>query len=515
LLLFYRYDLEAAKQSVSSLNERAPPLATSRMAKPIDPTDTDVLYLNISGEGGIEVPGGKAPLSTPTEIGNQLKEQFATREKTAGRGQVKTAVVARADKNAPVMQLYRVAQLAVSAGFPKVFVQVRRKAPEEGRLELILPHWRRPESFADVTVHVKTIRDGVNDGKIGALIVQTDKGHTAIPNLNALQLLLKKTRAEEKLGNKDSVRISAEAVLNIASLIEVMDTCLESGFATAALGTPPDLQSDKPGIKRMAPDAASQAKAEKEIKSLYEAVYAKSEPADLAWRLRQAGEVCDDPAAKFVLLREAADAAGRAGNIPASLEALDQLSKEYNADLWGLKLEKFKNAPANKGVVEVALKQAGDASALGRLDYGVRFLKLADIAAKQTKDQNLIDLVEERRVLLKLPRVDDFDPFAALPSSGYKGERPAAPKADAKTPVTRMPDENDASSQYQGMVLWIVIPAIAVISLGGVLFWWLRRGDRAVRSRVAAARQGQFALPAEEPVEQAPPAAEAGPPSQT
>jgi uncharacterized protein (TIGR03067 family) len=517
LLQLRRYSPESVKKQIDfwektldKLLERIQP-PISRMAKPIDPKAADILYLSLNEQSWVEIGGGET-LKTQSELRYFLKEQFAAKVRELGPGKVKTVVVLRPDKNAEVLPLYQVAQHSLAQGFPKVFVQVLRTPAEEGRLELVLPHWRRPESFADVLVLVKCIRNGtVKDGAISALIVQIGQEEMALPSVEKLEQHLKQKREKGDLVNKDSVQIVAESKLLIGPLIEVMDACLASGFPSVTVGPPPDdpFAEARPAARRPAPDAAAQAKAEKEIKTIYQALYAKPEPADLARRLRQAGDICDEPAARFVLLREAADAAGRAGDITASLDALDQLAKDYSADVWSPKLDKFKKAPANKAVVEAALRQAGNASTQGRLDYGVRFLRLAEIAANEMKDKDLIDFVEERRVSLKLPRVDDLDPFAPLPSSGS----PAKQKAEAKT-ASEPSTEPDDSSQLQHMILWYVLPAgCTVLVLGGVLVWWLRRGDRAVQSRLAEARKGQFALPAEEePVEPPPQATEQAPP---
>jgi uncharacterized protein (TIGR03067 family) len=509
---FYRYDYETAKKAVATLNQTLQynHLPRSAQAKPIDPQATDILRLDLTREGRVPLPG-KEPLATLAEIRHHLKDQFTARMNEKGPGQVKTAVVLWPEKDAQVLAFYEVAQAAVAQGFPKVLVQVERMPGEAGRLELVLPHWRRPDSFADTTVLVKTLRDGVNDGNIAALIVQTEAGESAVPDLDALRRSLKQLRDEGKLFNKDSVRIMAEARLQVALLIEVMDACLAAGFPTVIIGPPPDMEIGGHAMARKpAPDAAAQAKAEKDVKAVYEALMAKAPPADLARRLRQAAQVCDDPAARFVLLRESADAAGRAGNIPASLEALDQIADDYRADVWNLKLEKFKNAPASKAIAEAALKQASNASVQGRMDYGIRFLKLADTAAKQMKDKDLIQYVEERRVLFKLPPVDELDPFAPLPASSPRAERPATAK-ESKAAARSADDE--PGSHLEGL-LWYVVPAVVVVGLlGGGLVWWMRQGDQAVRSRLAEARKGQFEMPAADEPSETPPAAEQGPPA--
>ncbi|OAI47583.1 hypothetical protein AYO44_01515 [Planctomycetaceae bacterium SCGC AG-212-F19] len=487
-------------------------LPMAREGKPIDPKATDILVLTLNHESVIAVPGRNEPLSTFAELQDYLKEQFATRQKQAGAGQVKTALVVRADTKAEVMALYHVAQLGAAVGFPRVFVQVLRTPKDEGRLELVVPHWRRPESFADITLLAKTIFDGVNDGNLAALIVQTDSGETAIANAEALEPYLKKQRTEGKVANPDCVRIAAEGKLHVGQLIAVLDVCLRSGFPSVTLAAPPELLAEaKAGSKRIPPGSALQAQAEKEIKAIYQALYSGKAPAELARRLRQAAEVCDEPAAKYVLLRESADAAGKAGNIVASMAALDQLTNDFTGDVWRLKLEQFKTAPGGKTTAEAALKQAGTAAALGRLDFAVRFFKLADNAAKETKDADLIQFVEERRLSLKLPRVDDLDPFAALPVTGTKTERPGTQKADAAAPAARPGEQEGSRSAWQGAFLWYVVPGIiVVIVVAAGLAWWLRRGDKDVRSRLAAVRKGQFTLPgAEEPPE--PPGQGAGP----
>src|SRR6185295_2474561 len=98
----------------------------------------------------------------------------------------------------------------------------------------------------------QTLRDGVNDGKIAALIVKSRSGETAVPNLDALQRYLKQKRTEAETLNKDSVRIIAESKLTIGPLVEVMDTCLASGFGTAIFAPPPDMGVGRPLAAKMA-----------------------------------------------------------------------------------------------------------------------------------------------------------------------------------------------------------------------------------------------------------------------
>jgi biopolymer transport protein ExbD len=92
---------------------------------------------------------------------------------------------------------------------------------------------------AQLTILVKTVRDGVNDGNIGALVVQSVDGETAVPNVDALAKYLKSKH--EELSNKDDIKIAAESKLKYSCVIEVMDICLRSGFKAVGFAPPPDL----------------------------------------------------------------------------------------------------------------------------------------------------------------------------------------------------------------------------------------------------------------------------------
>src|SRR3989442_1034688 len=77
------------------------------------------------------------------------------------------------------------------------------------------------------------------------------------------------------------------------------------------------------------PSADAQAKAEKLIKDLFKADYARFRPADrlaLSTKLlQQAVETKDDPAARYVLLQEASRLAARAGALQQALKAVQEL----------------------------------------------------------------------------------------------------------------------------------------------------------------------------------------------
>jgi hypothetical protein len=86
-------------------------------------------------------------------------------------------------------------------------------------------------------------------------------------------------------------------------------------------------------VLRAIPELAKQAEAEKLIKEVFKAEYAKTSPPEHAAfakkLLVQANETREDAAARFVLLRESRDLAAGAGDIKTALRAVDELAKAY------------------------------------------------------------------------------------------------------------------------------------------------------------------------------------------
>jgi hypothetical protein len=114
------------------------------------------------------------------------------------------------------------------------------------------------------------------------------------------------------------------------------------------------------------PDAEAQTKAEKLIKDLFKDDYAKKNSSDLlalaTKLLEQARETKDDPAAKFVLYREARDLAARAGEPGQALQIVNETAKEFAIDMATMKATALETAtsvattPASfKTIVDQAL----------------------------------------------------------------------------------------------------------------------------------------------------------------
>src|SRR5947208_2899208 len=95
-------------------------------------------------------------------------------------------------------------------------------------------------------------------------------------------------------------------------------TCALSALilTTSAFGLPSTRPTTQPVIH--VPDEPSQARAERMVREVFATDYASHAPAArvaLAHRMiQQANDTADDPAARFVLLREARDLASSAGD---------------------------------------------------------------------------------------------------------------------------------------------------------------------------------------------------------
>jgi len=160
--------------------------------------------------------------------------------------------------------------------------------------------------------------------------------------------------------------------------------------------------------KTKVPDADAQAKAEKLIKDIFKDDYAKRKPAEiqaLAVKLHEQGvETKDDPAARYVLFREAMNLAAQVGDVDQALKAVEELAKTYAINMSGLKTTVFeKAAPAiiaaasNKSLVEdYVLPTLNEALAADDFETADRLLKIAEAAARKAKNVAVSTTVQAR-----------------------------------------------------------------------------------------------------------------------
>ena len=134
------------------------------------------------------------------------------------------------------------------------------------------------------------------------------------------------------------------------------------------------------------PDGSAIEVAEKLVKDVYKAEYAKKKPADqleLASKLLKSAEETKEPsAAKFVMLREARDLAARGGDVAMALDAALATSQSFALKLAEIKAavleaaEKAKIAPA-RSIAEAALESLDDAIRADDYPNADRILKVA------------------------------------------------------------------------------------------------------------------------------------------
>lgn len=155
------------------------------------------------------------------------------------------------------------------------------------------------------------------------------------------------------------------------------------------------------------PDAKDQEKAEAVIKDLFKAEYSKTKAADkleLATKLFEQGvETKDDPASRFVLLRESMNLAAAAGDLTQALKAGDELSHDFEVNVAELKVGVFeklapavKGADENKSLTDDILTAVNEAIQADDFDTAERLLKVADASARKSKNLALVSTVSAR-----------------------------------------------------------------------------------------------------------------------
>lgn len=93
---------------------------------------------------------------------------------------------------------------------------------------------------SEVTVVVRTARDGINDGTVSQIAIQQREGEATVQDMEALGQYLDKLRQNEMLSNKDDIKIQADGRLKYAAVVQVMDTCVKAGFQRVGFAPPPD-----------------------------------------------------------------------------------------------------------------------------------------------------------------------------------------------------------------------------------------------------------------------------------
>jgi hypothetical protein len=186
---------------------------------------------------------------------------------------------------------------------------------------------------------------------------------------------------------------------------------------------PPDSKLDKLPV----PDSAAQERAERDIKAAYRWDYARARNAEerlaLAAKFLQPGrENRKDPAAWFVLLREARELAVKAERPRLAVEAISEIDKRFTVDPLEMALDALTtishpapgavtamlNENRVKTFVSVAAGQANQALKADRYDIALQFIDLARERLTKTRpDKKVLALLESKRADVEKYR-DDF-----------------------------------------------------------------------------------------------------------
>src|SRR5262249_49763325 len=150
------------------------------------------------------------------------------------------------------------------------------------------------------------------------------------------------------------------------------------------------------------------AKAEDLVNDIFKEEIAKAKDAEArtklaAYLLQQGDESSEDPAARYVLYREANRLAILAGNAPLSMSAIDKLTKRFVVDGLPMKaaalmeLTKYVDTKEpSKHLTELALEMIAEALEADDYDAAVELGKAATLAAKKALDVNLVTAIQKR-----------------------------------------------------------------------------------------------------------------------
>lgn len=189
------------------------------------------------------------------------------------------------------------------------------------------------------------------------------RGKSSVPGFVEAGFKLEDARikylALQEIGSPEKQKVAGDrlrAVNQLSKLIHDGKVAVNGPPAEAPGGKPAEAAPREPDVKPAAggvpaavdvlkrlppPDPAKQKEAEKLVKELFKEQYAKKSPADrqalVKTLLEQATKSGDDPAALWVLYREAQDIAAQAGDIKAALAGVEATARIFDVDAMSLK----------------------------------------------------------------------------------------------------------------------------------------------------------------------------------
>ena len=149
------------------------------------------------------------------------------------------------------------------------------------------------------------------------------------------------------------------------------------------------------------PDSAVLAEADKSVKQIFRKEYLDRTPAGriaLAEKMIHQSADTTDPAAKFVLLREARDLAAAASELKAMQAALDGIAGTFNADMFEMRLAAYGAivmTPVNgRDVTLACLGLSQNAAVAGIYEQSVKAATKAGLLATNAKDVSLVAMAQ-------------------------------------------------------------------------------------------------------------------------
>jgi hypothetical protein len=178
------------------------------------------------------------------------------------------------------------------------------------------------------------------------------------------------------------------------------------------------LLAAEPKTQRLAaPDQASQNRAEKLVRDVfapYPQIPAEQRTLVASKLIAEAQTSKNDPAAAYVLLKDAAELSAAAGDIKAALDAITELANRYTVNADDMRLEILRKAStaaagnpnAAKGIVNACLAFARQAAIADKYDIATRCVPLAETAARGSHDPALLTLAQTLGTELRLRRAE-------------------------------------------------------------------------------------------------------------
>lgn len=156
------------------------------------------------------------------------------------------------------------------------------------------------------------------------------------------------------------------------------------------------------------PDETAVKNAEKLVREVFKEDFSRKSPADQAALarklLKQAAESSEDPAARYVLLREAHDRATQSGDLAISLEALDRLAASFQINTLDLKIaaaatlgRAAKTPDSLRAAAKFHLTLADEALRADQFDVAGKAVESAIPLARSAKDLPTVQRAETKR----------------------------------------------------------------------------------------------------------------------